>query len=257
MNDDRGTSPWLYIGLGCLLAVVLLVGTIVGLFYLGARKAKQMAEEMADPDAREAKVQALLGYDETPAGYYPAMSFSIPMLFRVAILTDEPSGPSGQPELGSASFVFLEVREFGDDQEQLRAYLEGRAESADILERTNVTVGGRRDLGSHRPEPLARGAFEEAEVGYLWSAHPVELHLREGRVPGVETLVMAECPRRDRRVRLAVWSVPLSLEEDWDPEAGGDGDPTAEHPAGVDLTGTPADEEAVRAFLGHLRLCPG
>jgi hypothetical protein len=238
MTENRSTSPWLYIGLGCLLAVVLLVATVVGLGWLGIRQAQRFAEEIRDPEARGAKVQEALGYEEPPPGYHPAMSFSMPMLMRMAMLTDQPPGPDGEPDFGSRTFVFLDVRDFGDDHQEVRDYLQGLGERPRMFDRTNLSVGTQRDLGSLRPEPVARGVFEQEGVTYYWSAHEVELHGREGRRPGIETLVLVECLQPARRVRLGVWAVALEPDEQ------------------DDLLGTPADEGALRSFFGHLRLCP-
>jgi hypothetical protein len=247
-NEGGTTSPWLYVGLGCVLAVGLAVGTVVGLGYLGLRKAERFAADLADPQARSAKVQRVLGYAEPPPGYHPAVSFSIPMLLRVAILSDQPPSPEGEPVAGSRTFVFVDAREFGNDRQEVRDYLEGRSEWAPFFERTQVSTRGHRELGSPRQEAFARGSFEEGGVTYRWASY---------RVPdGLETLVQVECPRPGRRVRIGVWSAPdgavagAGSPEDVAPE------PWAAEGGDPDLAALPAAEPALREFVGHLRLCP-
>lgn len=66
------------------------------------------------------------------------------------------------------------------------------------------------------------------------------LRLEHGRTEGINAMMLVDCPE-DARLRMAVWFGP-------DPDPGA--------PArSANLRGSPADEEAVRAFMGHFRLC--
>jgi hypothetical protein len=57
---------------------------------------------------------------------------------------------------------------------------------------------------------------------------------------GVSSTILVEC-KGDRRLRMAIWFGP-----DPDPEAPGEK---------LDLTGTPGDPEAIRAFMAHFDTC--
>ena len=67
--------------------------------------------------------------------------------------------------------------------------------------------------------------------------------VRNSHMGGLNTLMLADCPQ-DRKMSFAIWFGP---------------DPSPdEPPEKLDLMGSPADENALREFMAHFRMCgPG
>jgi hypothetical protein len=175
---------------------------------------------MADPDLRRTKAEALLHAEALPAGYEATLSLSVPMLGRVAVLEQR------APERGL--FLYLESRgsrtpaEPGDER----------------FERLLDVRGLRLDPG----EPLAGGELAigaqvldyRASRGRLW-------HPPEGEREVLLALVDIGCRPLEEVARLGVWI---------------GADPAPDRPLEeLDLSGTPADPEALRAFLSAFRFC--
>ena len=74
----------------------------------------------------------------------------------------------------------------------------------------------------------------------LYIAQRGRLDAHHGRAEGLSALMLVDCPL-DERMRIAVWFTP-----DPDPEA------AAGSPG---LSGSPADEDALRSFMEHFDLC--
>jgi hypothetical protein len=74
----------------------------------------------------------------------------------------------------------------------------------------------------------------------LYLAQRGALQIHQGHTRGVNDLLLVDCPQ-DRRMRMGIWFGP-----DPDPQA-----PVAT----ANFEGTPADEKALAAFLGHFHLC--
>ena len=68
----RSSRPtWLFWVLGgCLLFVMLIVGSIVGVYYWTKSKLTAMVEEQSDPVQREQGLKAMLGAQTLPPGYH-------------------------------------------------------------------------------------------------------------------------------------------------------------------------------------------
>ncbi|HEY4589338.1 MAG TPA: hypothetical protein VII86_08910, partial [Thermoanaerobaculia bacterium] len=96
--QSKQTSPWVYIGVGCGVAVLLALAGIVGFTFLVYRQGKEMVQGFKDPKTREAKTRQVLPYDNLPAGYYAGGAMSIPFLMDFAILSDRPATGSTGPE---------------------------------------------------------------------------------------------------------------------------------------------------------------
>jgi hypothetical protein len=227
-QSQKKTSPWVYVGIGCLVIVVLGLAGIATLTYLAVRKTKQFAEEMKDPRAREAKVKAVLGGESLPEGYHAVVGFSIPLLMDMAMLSDEPPDAAGHTRgPGERAFIYLNLLSQGKDQRELREYFEGKRDDAEVLRRVNVHVDSR--------EVLKRGAFDH-DAGYkvLYLAQRGDMSMEGKRRHGLTTTMLLQCPR-DSRMRMGIWLGP--------------------DPGGQELAGTTADEAAMKAFLGHFKPC--
>jgi len=257
---SEGTSPWVYIGLGCLVAVILAVGSCVGIVWFGAKKMEQMVEELEDPEKRAERVAEVLGMDEVPEGYYPAMAFSVPFVMEMAILSDQPvtehaaegqgadveataggetddAGPGGTFDgFDQRGFVYINTKTFGNDLDKITAYLRGEETSREAFDNIKFGVSFDDDV-----EILVRGDFTTEQAEYVWAAHRGRIDTKDGDIPGLETLVYVDCGI-DKRLRMGIWMGP-----DPDPEAAVDD---------LDLAGTNADPAEIEAFMSHFTVCP-
>jgi hypothetical protein len=239
--QKRPTSPWLYVGCGCGLAVMLALAGLTGLTYWGYQKGKEFERTFKDPKARAEKTREVVPYRELPAGYYPVGAFSIPLLMDVAIFSDEEPRPGATPHQGNASFnergfVFMSMLHLRGNKEDMERFLRGEApaprqapwqqsgmrfDAKEVIRRGSVNAGGRQVL-------------------YAASRGEVSRH-GHGHEEGIVTMVMPQCS--DNRLRFGLWFGP---------------DPAPDKPPGeVDYTGTAADPAAIAEFLGHFGLCGG
>jgi hypothetical protein len=227
LNQQKKTSPWVYVAVGCVGIVVLGLAGMGTLAYLGYRKAKQFGEEMKDPRARETKVKAVLGAERLPEGYYPVIGMSIPFFMDMAMLSDEPPGSDGQlREMGERSFIYMNMLGQAKDQQELREYFEGKRKDAEALRRINVNVNGR--------DVLKRGVIDQGGHQVLYMAQRGDVSMQGKRRTGITTTLLVQCPK-DSRMRMGIWLGP--------------------DPGGDELAGTPADEEAIKTFMGHFKPC--
>jgi len=244
--QERGTSPWVYIGIGCLAAVLLLVAVVVGLGYIGYRTVRGTIEAMEDPVARADAAMRILGVDELPDGYYPMVGMSIPFLVETAVLSDQPPDETGGvPGFRERGFIYVKTLRFGEQEQELRDFFDGKIEDPEALRQFSIDL----DID----EMLGRGTFEEDDRTLRWAAYRGEIAAdqpgggagedgRRGRQrqQGLNAMVLIECPE-DERLRFGIWFGP-----DPDPEA------AAGSPA---LLGTPADGAAIQSFMSHFNVC--
>jgi hypothetical protein len=232
------------VGVGCLGAVVLAVGAVAALGFFGYRKAKQFEAELKDPDARAAKVRSVLGAATLPEGYHPFMAMSIPFVMEMAMLSDvapDFSGRGHQGGLGRRGFIYVRTLAANNDRQQLRDYFEGRSDDVDVLRRNNIHL-------DRRGEVLRRGVVDEGDgTKVMYLAQRGQLEMSSAHVEGITTMMLLDC-QGDTRQRFGIWFGP-------EPPAlagkGGEGASVA----AADLVGSPADEDAIRAFMGHFHLC--
>jgi hypothetical protein len=210
----------------------MAMASLAVLVYLGYRKAQTFAEDMKDPVKRTAKVRHVLGCNRLPDGYHAVMSVSVPYVFDMAVLMDralEDLDRSG----GRKGFVYLSMMSTSMDRADLKAFVEGRVSRSTVLERQRIRIDARKTL--------RRGSFvgEDATVYYVCQRGGLRIRDQEHE-DLVTTLQLIECAN-DRRLRMGIWFAP-------DPAPGTEA-------AAADFAGTPADEEALIAFLGHFRFC--
>jgi len=245
--QPKKTSPWVYLGVGCGVAVLLGLIAISGFTYLVYRKGKEMAESFKDPKTREAKTRQVLPYTTLPAGYYPGGAMSIPFLMDFAVFTDREPANDQAPDQGNfqeRSFIFMNMRHLRDNREKMERYLRGEAPAPEdsAWSKSNVNFDAKK--------VIRRGQIEVGGQTVLYQASQGEITHKEGgtggvgvseKKDGIVTMVLPECA--DDRLRFGIWIGP--------PPAGAADNPQA------DYTGTPADPAALQEFLGHFRLCEG
>jgi hypothetical protein len=232
-GNTKRTSPWVYVGVGCGVIVLLGVLAVVGLGVFGYRKAKQMEAEMKDPAARDAKARAVLG-GEVPPGYYPIFSLSLPFLMDMTLLGDHPPVEKGGPDQRlTQGFVYIKSLSSGQQEDELKRYFDAKTDDAEVLRRGNIHVNAE--------ETIRRGVLEVPGQTTLYLAQRGSFAMKgnEGS-KGLTTLIFIDCPQ-DAKQRLGIWFGP---------------DPAPEEAVEkVDWTGSVADEAAMREFIGHFHLC--
>jgi hypothetical protein len=228
VQAQKKRSPWLYVGLGCG-GLLLLGGLGIGLMvWFVSGKVQEFKEEQNDPVARTRKAKRLLGARDFPEPYEALVSMSFPLIMDMVML-GRPADDSG----GSNGFTYFHLLQDVPNVKAVRAYADGKRDAPGPL------VGDDFQLEPH--EVLRRGelSFPKHKVRYVAQRGRYQ-YGSESSADGLSALVLFECPGSSQ-LRMGVWYTP-----DVDPDAPAD-DPV--------LAGTPADEEAVRAFVSHFDPC--
>jgi hypothetical protein len=234
-GEKKATSPWVYVGIGCVVLLFLGVVAVAAIGYGAFRWGKQVEKDLKDPATRTAKVKAVLGADTLPEGYHPMIGLSIPLLMDMAMLSDREPGPDGQAHgPGQRGFIYVRVLSADSNEKELRDYFDGKTNDDSVLRRNKVNIHVRDQ------EVIRRGVVETNGYPVMYLAQRGDLQMNETRSQGVHSLLLVDCPQ-DERMRMGIWFGP---------------DPDAQAPvATADFQGTPADVNALTAFLGHFHLC--
>jgi hypothetical protein len=226
----KKTSPWVWVGVGCLALIVLVVGGIFIAGFMAYRMGKSAMADMTDPKARAAKVHKILGATAMPEGYQPAFALSLGPLMEMAMLTDRPPKADGSPQgFDKHGFLYMRFPKTGD-RDELRDYLEGKRDDP----------GLQSNLRMRAHEALKRGKLQLNGETLLYVAQRGEFQSDQVRQEGLQSVMLLDCPG-DQKTRMAIWFGP-------DPAPGKKLGP-------ADLVGTPGDEDALKDFMSNFRPC--
>lgn len=256
MNGTSKYTVWHYVGCGCAVLAALAAAVVGGMIWFGYRT----AQGFTDPEAREAKVRGMLGYDELPEGYHPGFALSIPFVMDMAMIGDRPL-PSGD-EMQSfddedlfedRGFMYFAMRRFGGPED----------------------VRGETDYDFEADRTIGEGEIEAGGATVRYSAKLGTMDVGPEPVRSIASEMEIDCG--DGKYRFAVWfeRTEMAAEEaeaEAEPATGPTPEPAEGEPAPApapetepepelepelveDYTGTPADEDALREFLDHFDLC--
>lgn len=227
-GSPRASQPaWLFWLLGgCLFLVVVIVGSLVGVYYWGRNKIETLVEEQTDPVKREQNLKKMLGAQTLPPGYHAGVNISLG-LARGAWLSDKPMGDD-DPRYEQRGFIYGDSIRAGNEESTIEKFVAGK--SGNVVEDMGVRL--RAD------ESLGEGALDVNGQQLRWYARRGEVAQEEQSVPGLYSIITIGCS--DRRDRWAVWFQRV------DPAT-----PTA----AVPKAGSVMDESAIRAFFSHFRIC--
>jgi len=256
--EPKKTSPWMWVGLGCggvaLLCVVVLVAG--GLFFYTRMKSFQ--KQFDDPAVRAQRVSEILGAKELPEGYYPFMTFSVPWVLDVVMLSDHEFVKPSKGERREHSnffdkwgFIYVRTPYRGRD-DKWQEFLDGKRNPDELLQGRNVHF--------HPRDTVAKGEIPGAGgATYHYVATRGEVEMGRDVKDGITTVIGVECPG-DQKLRIGVWIGPdptaKPAEGSAPPPAGApSGKPGEIGTAPAAFAGSTADEAAIRSFMDHFTLC--
>jgi hypothetical protein len=226
--QPRRRSPWSFVAMGCAALLLAAAVAFIAFFFVGQRVARSVRAQTIDPSLRLARVQELLHATDLPDGYEPALGLSVPLLGQVAVLESPPAGVGPGAEIGRRKFFFYLVRSRSDRSDTW----------SDAFER----LLDLRGLDFQPGEPVAQGSLTVGSGALVFRTERARMKARpRGEWPVLAALVEVDCADSPEAERFGAWIEP-------DPAPGL---PVEE----VDLSGTPADPDAIRDFLSFFRLC--
>jgi len=156
---------------------------------------------------------------------------SIPGMDMV-VLGDQPPRPDGRAaHIRERGYMYMRLFREPENMRALRAFVEGRTDDPSALRANRVDVA--------TTAILRRGSLRLGGGNVLYCAQRGEMSASGGRQKGLQTVTLTDCP--DHNMRMGIWFGP-------------DPDP-ARPPAELNLTGTVADENELRGFLSHFKVC--
>ena len=84
-QQKPGMDAGMYLGLGCLIMSLVVLGISALIFLSGF----QMLQNNADPAMRVTVAKQILGVEELPAGLHPALAMQMPDALQMVVLTDD------------------------------------------------------------------------------------------------------------------------------------------------------------------------
>ena len=235
------------LGCGCGAVVVAVMVLLLAFTFFAWRQSRQLQSGYDSPEVAAAQVREVLPHDGLPDGYHPLGAASVPVFFRLALLTDLPPEErevgEGARRFRRSGFVYFSTFSLrSDDAELLRYFEQGPAEGEEEMDLNlpDDSVAGDLGVDFAAREVLARGAEPVHEGRVYYVARRGRLEVSGDGFQGFATLFYLKC-EEGRRVRFGLWFAP-------EPRA-------PQEPESGDLAGTPADPRALTDFLGHFWIC--
>ena len=239
MTEQKGKFSWFYAALGCGCPLLLIVIALVGIAAFSLKTAQSFranVDQSEQPFKRAEEARKILGYEVLPEGYVPAVGMSVPFLFRLAVLANEAPNEEGDfDESIERAFFYFRLSAWITRDDDLRGIFEGRGDPSRVPEewdQTSVRVRGR--------ESINEGSVIVDGRDIRYAAQRGELLIDNTRIEGILAVIVVKCDEGERD-GLGGWLLP-----DPDPEA-----PIKT----AQLAGTPADPQALTAFLSQFELC--
>lgn len=235
------------LGCGCGAVVVALMILMLVFTFVAYRQSERLESGYDSPEEAAAQVRKVLPHEELPEGYYPLGGASVPVFFRLAILTDLPpeqrAGGEEAPRFHRRGFVFFSTFSLRSDDSELTRYFEqgpSPGEEEIDLELPDDGVAGDLGMDFAGRQVIDRGSrpLRGGQVYYV--ARRGELTIDEA-FDGLATVFYIRCDQ-GRRVRFGLWFAPI-------PEEIPDDSSNDVYP------NTPADPQALTDFLGHFWIC--
>lgn len=261
--SEQKTPTWSLLGCGCAVLVLGALLIFAGVTFVTYRQAERFkAGYDGDPEAAAARVRAVLPHAELPAGYYPLGGLSVPFLFDLAVLTDLPPGERS-PRPGTRRFrerglLYVSTLSPRRDDAQVRAYFEegpepaagGRGDDMELVI-PDDEIGSDLALAFESRELVGRGRVALPGGEAYYAARRGELSISGRSSPGLATFLYMRCAGGGRRLRLGLWfaAEPQSRPAEGVEAGGAATEELAEAPP------SPADPQALEAFLAPLRVC--
>lgn len=220
MPEAKKSNVALWVVGGCLVLIIIGVGSVVGALYWGKKKITNMAHEMADPAMRDKRAKEMLGASALPPGYYAGVNISMGIV-ETARLTDVSPTGDVQTTYNERGFTYNES--IRTDPSDIEDYLAGKR--GNVLDKMGTRL--RTD------EVLRTGTLNVNGQLLQYSARRGEVTQDNEAIPGLFTIFTIAC-NGDNDERWAVWF---------------------EKAAADAKSGTVTDEEAMKAFFGHFNLC--
>ncbi|ANM31498.1 hypothetical protein ABI59_20905 [Acidobacteria bacterium Mor1] len=256
-------SPWAWLAMGCGCFVLVAVLAVGACGFGMVSMVRDLEGTMTDPVKRADATRNLMGYESLPDGYEPAFALEFPFIGDVAMLADVPFEEDATVD-PTRLFVFFRPGLVSRQDDDIKAIIEGRSDPSRLLEAFDVKVRSR--------ETIAEGDFELQDTTVRYVAQRGEARHQGGSSDGIYSLIFAECGGKPA---MALWlepevsagalaegaaeAVAAEAAEAVGGAVAGEGASSA--PGGSadggkpDYRGTPADENAIRDFLAHFRLC--
>lgn len=227
MADSRKIALGCAIGCGVLVVIMAVAASACGVWLW--KQGQEIRADATDPERGAARALEILGVERLPDGYYVLTAFSVPFVMRTAVLTDRPpvaevEGATSDRGFEERGFVYFEMVGFGQDEQELRDFFEGRTDDIGVLRDNGIQT----DI----EEVLGRGVLEIPGASVMYVLQRGDVRVQRHADRGLSALTLVDCPDDEKR-RIGLWFGP-------------DAD---------DVAGTPADPEALRAFLAQFSFC--
>ncbi|XXF77524.1 hypothetical protein P2318_31395 [Myxococcaceae bacterium GXIMD 01537] len=230
-GSEKKRSPWFYLGLGCGGLLLLGGGGLGALTWYMSSSIKALKEDLQNPIARNEKAKRLLGASKLPEGYLAGASLSMPFSGDSVLLRGDPPDMVGPTTRG---FHYLRMHQRPSAGQALRDFVEGRSDRIH-----DAMMGSAFNIDTR--EVLARGTLPLAGNTVRYISVRGQFNAKGDDAPqGLNAVMLFDCPDSMYQ-RVGIWFTPDSA-----PQA---------RAGSPELRGTPADEEAVAAFVAHFNPC--